>query len=457
MIGRIITGRYKIIKNIGQGAFGTTYLAIDTQIPQPNECIVKHFTPLSTDPEVLKKSKVLFEREAKTLKQLGTHPQIPTLLAYTEETPDFFIIQEYIEGHDLTQELPSGVPISEDFVTKLLTEIIEVLVIIHAQNVIHRDLKPQNIRRRKKDNKIVIIDFGAVKEIGTQQLGNQQPQTGTIIGTPGYIPREQADGNPVFSSDIYAVGMIGIQALTGKHPINLPIDSRTGKVIWRNDVKFSNKFADVLDKMVISHHQDRYLTAKSALTALEEISHKKWKLPKINPLILKIAPIGLVIAIAIILFLQRSISECGGELSTYQNSEYNLTIKYPQCWQRDDSTDPITGKILTFIQQKQNAKLIISSSEYLGTLDNYQKIHVEDIEKYLEAAEIIEQDATIVGNKPGKKIISTGKNGNDKIKNMYVMTLRGNTAYMITYSATIDDYDRFLPTAEKMIQSLEID
>lgn len=456
MIGRIITGRYKIVEKIGKGAFGTTYLAIDTHIPEPNECIVKHFTPLSTEPEVLKKAKELFEREAKTLNQLGKHPQIPMLLAHIQENQDFFIVQEYIEGHDLTQELPNNVPLNEDFVIKLIKEIIEVLVIIHEQNVIHRDLKPQNIRRRKTDKKIVIIDFGAVKEISTQYVGNQQPQNGTIIGTPGYTPREQADGKPVFSSDIYAIGMIGIQAITGIHPINLSVDSRTGKVIWRNDIKVSNKFADVLDKMVSYRHQDRYLTAKSALTALETISHKKWKLPKINPLFLKVAFTGLVITIAVILFVNRRLPECGGKLANYQNTEYNLNIKYPECWQRDESANPITGKFVTFIQSKQNASLIISSFEYSGTLDKFQEINIQGIEENLEAGSVIEKGTTIVANKPGRTIIATGEIDGDKIKNMYVITLRENTAYMITYTSPIDDYDKFLPTAKKMIQSLEI-
>jgi serine/threonine-protein kinase len=456
MIGRIIKGRYKIIENIGKGSFGTTYLAIDTQIPEPNECIVKHFTPLSTDPEVLKKAKELFEREAKTLNQLGKHPQIPRLLAHIQENQDFFIVQEYIEGHDLTQELPNNVPLNEDFVVQLLKNILEVLIVIHEQEVIHRDLNPRNIRRRIKNKEIVIIDFGAVKEISTQYVGNQQPQNATIIGSPGYTPREQADGNPVFSSDIYAVGMIGIQAITGIHPINLSVDSRTGKVIWRNDIKVSNKFADVLDKMVSYRHQDRYLTAKSALTALENISDKKLKLPKINPLFWKVTFTGLVITIAVILFLNRRLPECGGKLANYQNTEYNLNIKYPECWQRDDSAEPFSGKILTLIQPQENAKLIISISQYSGTLDNYQKLHIQDIENHLEAADVIEQGTHIVDNKPGRTIIATGKNGDENIKNFYIMTLRGNQAYLITYSAAIADYDKFLPTAEKMIQSLEL-
>ncbi|MBJ7295102.1 MAG: serine/threonine protein kinase, partial [Dolichospermum sp.] len=259
MIRTTIDGRYYITSFLGGGGFGTTYLAEDTQLPGNPVLVVKHFTPATTDP----KAEELFVREAQTLKNLN-HPQIPQISKYITENQQLYIVQEFIPGHDLKEDLRPGIPLNEDFVIKLLQEILEVLVYIHDQEVIHRDLKPSNIRRRETDNKIVIIDFGAVKKIITQKLGNQQNNL-TRIGSPGYAPKEQQQGKPKFSSDIYAVGMIGIQALTGKDPTNLELDSQTEKVIWRNYIKVSDEFAAILNKMVEPHWNDRYHTATEAL------------------------------------------------------------------------------------------------------------------------------------------------------------------------------------------------
>ncbi|WP_353932113.1 protein kinase [Okeanomitos corallinicola TIOX110] len=466
MIGRIIDGRYQIIKEIGNGAFGTTYLAEDSKRPGNPQCVVKHFTPENQDPELLKKAEELFDREAKILEKLGKHPQIPQLLAHIAENQDFFIVQEYIEGHDISQELPAGVLLSEDFVLKLLIEILEILVVIHEQEVIHRDLKPQNIRRRTTDKKIVIIDFGAVKQISTQNLGNQAQKHPTFIGTPGYTPPEQANGNPVFSSDIYAVGMIGIQALTGIQPQSLQPDSRTGKIIWKNDLQVSKKLANVLDKMVSYHHQDRYHTASLALKALVPLKPKSSQPLPIGGsfiskgLLLKIATSGLGIVgiILMVLFFNRPQSECGGNLASYENTEYKLSLEYPQCWFKNTTPNAVSGKIVSFIQPQTSARLIINSFEYLGTLDKLQEIQEQDITNNLADGKVVQKTESTIyfSNKEGRKIIATGKNGEEEIKNMYVMTLSDNMAYVITYSAAIDDYDQFLKTAETTIKSVAI-
>ena len=124
--------------------------------------------------------------------------------------------------------------------------------------------------RRKSDKKIVLIDFGAVKEINVLTTANQ-PGTTTLtvaVGTPGYMPSEQAIGKPKLSSDIYAVGMVGIKALTGKNPGNLPTDPKTGNIIWRNQAQVSNRLANILDRMIHEYFSQRYENAKEVLEAL---------------------------------------------------------------------------------------------------------------------------------------------------------------------------------------------
>ena len=195
------------------------------------------------------------------------------MFAHFEENGQFYLVQEFIDGHDLNTEIVPGNKSSESDVITLLKSILEVLAVAHEHQpnaIIHRDIKPANLMRRRQDGKIILIDFGAVKEINQLIVkANGDVTTTVAIGTPGYRPREQANGKPQLCSDVYAVGMIGIQALTGIQPHNLPDDPSTKEVIWRNLVpRVDSRLADVLDKMVRAHFSQRYQNAGEALQAL---------------------------------------------------------------------------------------------------------------------------------------------------------------------------------------------
>ncbi len=270
----VLRSRYKIIQPLGSGGFGKTYLAEDLDIPiNPKlKCVVKHLKPENQDEALLKIAKGLFNREAEILYRLDKiHSQVPKLFAHFEENGEFYLVQEFIDGHDLSKEIIAGQPWCEAEVKKLLRDVLEVLAVIHQQNIIHRDIKPQNIMRRQ-DGKIVLIDFGAVKEIKCLETNTQGQATSNIlIGTNGYMPNEQANGRPKLCSDVYAVGMLGIQALTGILPRDLPEDPVTGEIIWRDRANVSDRFAEVLTTMVRSHFSQRYQTAAEALEALTQL------------------------------------------------------------------------------------------------------------------------------------------------------------------------------------------
>jgi serine/threonine protein kinase len=149
-------------------------------------------------------------------------------------------VQEWIEGRALNTELLPGKKVGESYVQQLLQDLLEVLAIVHQHNVIHRDIKPQNLIRRSQDDRIVLIDFGAVKAVNTIEIDAQGETALTVaIGTPGYMPNEQLQGKPQLCSDLYAVGILGIQALTGIVPRQLPEDAGTGKLLWRDRAKVS--------------------------------------------------------------------------------------------------------------------------------------------------------------------------------------------------------------------------
>jgi serine/threonine protein kinase len=266
----VLGGRYAIAQSLGSGGFGQTYLAHDRQLPGQPTCVVKQLKPQQTDAATLQVARRLFETEAEVLYKLGSHDQIPRLFAHFEEQQEFFLVQEFIEGHSLETELMMGQPWSEPQVVDLLTELLDVLAFVHQANVIHRDLKPANILRRDRDGKLVLIDFGAVKQISTGGLA--EPTHLTIaIGTPRYMPTEQSHGKPRFTSDIYAIGMIGIQALTGLPPYALSEDQSTSEWVWQDRAIASPQLKAVLERMVKYDFRQRYESAESALQALSAL------------------------------------------------------------------------------------------------------------------------------------------------------------------------------------------
>lgn len=269
--GKILDGRYRIVKVLGSGGFSETYIAEDTRLPGNPLCVVKQLQPVNNKPEQMEVARRLFYSEAQTLQKLGTHPQIPQLMAYFEEDEEFYLVQEFIEGNSLSQELPSGKRHSQAIVIDMLRELLQILVFVHKNGVIHRDIKPSNIMRRKSDYQLVLIDFGAVKQVSTNLLENIEDTAFTIgIGTKGYAPREQCFGRPQYSSDIYAVGMIGIKALTGTPPHELQHDDN-GELIWMERASVAPGFANILNKMVRDSFQDRYQSATDALNALNKL------------------------------------------------------------------------------------------------------------------------------------------------------------------------------------------
>lgn len=234
MLGKLLDRRYRIIKELAEGGFSQTYLAEDTRLPKNPQCVVKHLNPTIDDPIFTQKALELFKAEAETLQELGRHDLIPQLYAYFQENKEFYLVQEYIAGHPLSIEISPGSQMAEARVAQIVKEVLEILRFVHTYNVIHRDIKPSNLIRRHSDGKLVLIDFGTVKQVQMEVASTHHKARVTLpIGTPGYMSYEQERGQSVACSDIYSLAMVALQALTGKHPSQFPRD-RDYEISWRS-------------------------------------------------------------------------------------------------------------------------------------------------------------------------------------------------------------------------------
>ncbi len=271
--GKLLAGRYQITKVLGSGGFSETYVAQDTQRPGFPDCVVKKLQVKTDNPKTIDLARRLFRTEAETLENLGRHDQIPQLMAFFEEADDFYLIQEFVPGRSLSDEFRLRQAFPVFYVLWLLKDILNVLEFVHSQGVIHRDLKPSNIIRRQSDNRLVLIDFGIAKRISTQIAdADCQTKFTVAVGTPGYMPSEQSAGRPHFNSDLYALGVMAIEALTGQAPRRFTHDSNTGTIIWQHQVVTrDSRFAQIIDTLTHHDFTQRYQTAQQVQQAIAEL------------------------------------------------------------------------------------------------------------------------------------------------------------------------------------------
>ncbi len=321
MIGQLVDRRYRIIKAIGSNAWGKTYLAADTRRPGYPQCVVRELRIPGRSPETPQIIKVIFQRKAEIIEKIGKHDKIPSLLAYFEENQNLYLVEELIVGESLTQEITSGKPWREEQALAILEEVLEILVFIHENGVIHRQIQPEHLIRRQSDSKLVLIGFRLDKEIhplsnsiltppsnsavvaklngnhhtweSPSSLTNGNLTTGVspikaengkvvhsqeevqplISKSSIYIPSEQSQGNQHFNIDIYSLGMIAVQGILGLSAEELArrISDDDDVKIWDSDrAACSLELGRIIDKM-IANFEDRYQSAAEVLAEIKEL------------------------------------------------------------------------------------------------------------------------------------------------------------------------------------------
>lgn len=268
--------RYRIVRQLGQGGFGRTYLAQDLHRFE-ELCVLKEFAPQVQGTYALQKAEELFEREAGVLYKLQ-HPQIPKfrelIKVKQEGIANLFLVQDFVDGQTyhalLEARKRQGLRFNEAEVMQLLLQILPVIIYIHSLGIIHRDISPDNLMLRSTDGLPVLIDFGGVKQIAATviyQLNASAPVP-TRLGKPGYAPQEQMYGGVVAPhSDFYALAATAVVLLTGKEPQQL-IDQHTLEWNWRHEVQLSQNLGHVLDKMLEPRVSERFDHASEILQAL---------------------------------------------------------------------------------------------------------------------------------------------------------------------------------------------
>jgi serine/threonine protein kinase len=270
---KLFRDRYEILQILGRGGFGITFLAKDAVLPGNPLCVIKQLCPKVTNPKSWEKACARFEKEARTLAKLGSHSQIPMLLDYFQANGEFFLIQEYIPGLTLAQEVRRNGPKSEASVIQFLQEFLPVLQYVHKHHVIHRDIKPQNLLRCEYDKRLVLIDFGAVKEQLVDTYEHSITVNTNFVGTRGFAPPEQFSLCPVYASDLYALGVTCIYMLTAKSPLEFDYHPNTGEICWQKELNITDSFAQILEKMVKVTLEDRFTTADEVIKALSYASY----------------------------------------------------------------------------------------------------------------------------------------------------------------------------------------
>ncbi len=483
MVGATIHAHYKIVKFLGIGRSGVTYLVKDLDLPDAVLYVFKRID-YGTDRELTASLKQeLFEFQCSIAYQVGQHPQIPSLVAKFEENGNRYLVREYIEGELLSRELASGSTWSQTQAFDFLMDLVGILSFIHSCKYIHQDINPQNIIRRNDDGRFSLVGFSLVKDIANRSDLNLDDFIGQSIDDrtkfSSYIPYEQEENLAQFNSDIYAVGAIAIQALTGKSPLDK--DPRSYELKWKEDVNINVKLIEIIDKMVRPDYRDRYQSALEVLQDLQSFALTqipRTRKHRFNPYLIfgtGICTLFLVIWTIKPLLKSTDRSQLSPPIAIpgdritwkiYLDRTAGIKIKYSDDWYCQEIHNIVTGEKVNFTSSDRNSDRtyrenisirIENLSNSQTTLASYTKSAIAEINKYDRGAKIIESSPTLFANRPANIVTYLGKDENGiLIKSLEIWTIDRGKAYILTYKAESHNYYRFLQKVMMSIDSFEL-
>lgn len=503
IVGKIFRDRYRITHKLSQDNFSTVYLAEDLKAADnaDAQCAIEIVQP-SYDNEVLGTQswqKVLqaFATQSNVLKKISQHPQIPELLASFECDRKFYLVRELIKGESLQKQLESKL-LNEAQAVEWLQEILIVLEFIHQAKIGHYNIQPSSLVEDQNKKKF-LTSFARIKDSILFEPTKFQEIAGIDFSAP-----EQHEGKPELTSDIYALGKTIIYALTGH---NSEFVQSAQSISANNSSKSSYPvphavvadiqpdLADVLNKMVEDNSTRRYQSAGEILAELKFESQDVFVFPppllaqnqssptqnsqsrrktksstgkKQGKAFKRLVWLFLAlpfIAALVIIFIgtQRNAYE---NFIAYDNNNYQFSLKYPQDWLRKDLDDPITGEVVVITSPLENntdpfAEKISIAVEFLPqkstNLEEYSQTVIERVQQdKANNLEVYQQRKTRINQAPARLIVYSRQEKGLRLRQMEVFTIKNNRVYIAIYTAERVKYSKFLETAEKIIDSWDI-
>jgi eukaryotic-like serine/threonine-protein kinase len=483
MLGSILHSHYKIVKILGIGKSGMTYLATDLDAIDSPLFVIKQIQHVPSSGMMPQLAEKLFEIQSGIAYQVGQHPQIPSLITTFEEAGERYLVREYIDGEFLSQELTPGSTWTQTQVFDFLFDLSEILCFFHNFKYIHQDINPHNIIRRH-DGRFCLIGFSSAKDLGST-WPNLVEEDSRHINDPSYTPYEQEQGVSKLNSDIYAVGAIAIQAILGKFPLEK--DGYTYELKWRDEVTIHPKLVEIVHKMVRPDYRNRYQSAPEVLQALKAFALTQIPAPKslrFKPqLIVGTAICGLTLGFSAIKLFSASANKPQvapspivasnlatgrerGDWQQYTDKTAKLKVKYASNWQQEKLDNIVTGEHVIFTAptsssgNKYPANISIRVENLTNpriTLAQYTQSTIAEIDRYYQDAKFIESSSTKLAKRPANLVVYTGKDENSAIvKNLEVWTIARGKAYILTYKAEPNRYYESLAAAMTTIESFAL-
>ncbi len=479
-------GHYQTIKPLGKGGFGATFQAIDLDSVNQRQCVIKRLN-INDNPEIGDKIvegiKAAFDREAQVLEFLGDNSgNIPTLYDYfsftapafgqQEELEFKYLVQQYIQGEDISQELRRKGRFSETEILDFLKQILPILQFIHDQNSIqsiHRDIKPSNIVRETATQKLFLIDFGAVKQVvsGETNIKKSVPIFTKVYAAPEQRPEEGIIGQIYPSSDLYSLAVTCLELLTGTTPVDYLSNNYQN---WRQQASriISPSLANILDKMLKVNPRHRFQSAAEVMKAINESRISKpltepptepptiipKQLETLKPLLIK--SVFLILPIIVGVIGVNSYLRPPKVVEVVEYAKSGIKFQYPKDWEETPAIDQLTRIVpKNTISSSLTPEFFITTEELFSseTLEDYTKFSIQRIEESGQNTKIIKSEPIQLGETQGYQVVYESRDNIHKVnfQEMQVWIVNGQKAYILTYRAEDKFYPEFVKTVEDTI------